>query len=334
MQETSNTFPAAAEPVDLGGGITPEGVGTLNLRPEVLEGLLSIRQRHHELQALLHQVMRRVALPRCRAIGEELLRIKAFYPSGKKGPMGHASRFYSDCKAVTGLSKPSVANYILIAEGWHRLMDYMADLPEGAQPITSLRGALEALRAMNRPELPPRDSGAVVVEAEAITGDGLLGAGRKRTNYASSTREKALPALDALLAAATVSDHHKAKLATVREALALLLEQIEAEEIAAAGEADGIHEPVQLPPPAWQEEPAPAPAPAEEHLDEADPSSNRGKLAALYPRTAQGLADLEDAIAEAGAAVALDRKLGLKPTAVSQYRRRLRQHLESLADYC
>jgi hypothetical protein len=353
MKNQSETLtPATGSAPDLGGGITPESVGTLNLRQEVLEGFLTVRQQHHELQALLHQVMRRVALPRCRAIGEELLRIKAFYPSGKKGPGGHGSRFYSDCKAVTGLSKPSVANYIQIAEGWHRLMDYMADLPENAAPITSLRGALEALRAMNRPELPPRDSGAVDVEAEAIAGDGdaLLAAGRKRTSYASSTREKALPALDALMAAATVSDHHKAQLAKVREALALLLEKIEAEEIAAAEEAEALaaapaQEPVDLPPPAWSEvEPEPLQAPAasapeataeEEEQEQAEEeqgaSSNRGRLVAMYPRTAEGLADLEAAIAEAGSGPALDRQLGFKTGAVAKHRQRTIKHLQAPA---
>ena len=131
---------------DLGGGLVPDSVGSLNLRPEVIDGFISVRQKHEQLQALLHQILRKVALPRCREIGKELLAIKAFYPAGKKGS---ASNFYRDAKAMTGLSKPSVANYIQVAENWHRLMDYMADLPEGATPVTSLRGALDAIRKMN-----------------------------------------------------------------------------------------------------------------------------------------------------------------------------------------
>jgi len=306
---------------DMGGGITPESVGTLNLRQEVLDGFLAVRQQHHELQAVLHQVMRRVALPRCRDIGEELLRIKAFYPAGKKGPMGHASRFYSDCKAVTGLSKPSVANYIQIAEGWHRLMDYMADLPEGAVPITSLRGALEALRAMNRPVLPPHDAGALDVEAEQVEGRPTT----SRTSYASSTREKALPALDALMAATTISDRHKAQLAKVREALALLLEQIEAEEIAAAeaqAEADVeipvISAPVELPPPAWAE---PDPEPA---LADAGEDPGKASLPELFPLTAEGMAGFELALAEAGSGAALARRLGCSKQGISFHKNRLR----------
>ena len=35
---------------DLGGGLTPESVGTLNLRQEVLDGFLSVRQKHEQLQ--------------------------------------------------------------------------------------------------------------------------------------------------------------------------------------------------------------------------------------------------------------------------------------------
>ena len=301
--QSENLAPAS----DLGGGITPESVGTLNLRQEVLDGFLTVRHQHHELQALLHQVIRKVALPRCRDIGEELLRIKAFYPAGKKGPTGHASRFYSDCKAVTGLSKPSVANYIQIAEGWHRLMDYMADLPDGAVPITSLRGALEALRAMNRPVLPPHDAGALDVEAEQVEGRPST----NRTSYAISTREKALPALDALMAATTISDRHKAQLAKVREALALLLEQIEAEEIAAAEpQAEAL-----------AAEPEPDPEPA---LAEAGEDPGKASLPELFPLTAEGMAGFELALAEAGSGAALARQLGCSKQAISLHKNRLR----------
>jgi hypothetical protein len=351
MELPQNTLAASAvEPADLGGGLTSDGVGTLNLRQEVLDGFLTIRHQHQQLQALLHQVMRKVALPRCREIGEELLRVKGFYAAGKKGPGGTASSFYSDCLAVAGLSRSSVAGYVSIAQNWGRLLDYMADLPEGATPITGVKGALKAIAKMNSEELPPRDTGAVDVEAEAIAGEVLPGASRKRTSYASSTREKALPAIDGLMAAATISERHKAQLAKVREALALLLEQIEAAEAKAAeaqaqadAEAEAAREPVDLPPPAWSEvEPEPRQAPAasapeataeeqEQAEEEQGASSNRGKLAATYPRTAEGLADLEAAIAEAGSGAALDLQLGLKPGAVSKHRKRIRERLEQLA---
>lgn len=55
-------------------------------------------------------------------------------------------------------------------------MDFMADLPEGATPIPiqSMRVALEALRAMDRPERPalPSSDGAVDVDAETVATSG------------------------------------------------------------------------------------------------------------------------------------------------------------------
>jgi hypothetical protein len=323
----------------MGGGIVPSSVGTLNLRADVLQAFTAVREKHMALQVTLHQVMRRVVLPQAREIGEELARLKALYPKGKKGS---GSSFYSDCQTVTGLGRAMVANYVLIFQGWGRLMDYMTDLPEGATPVTSVRSALEALRAMNRPELPPR-SDAVDVEAEPV--EGSITTSRKRTSYASSTRERALPALDALMAAATVSDHHKAQLAKVREALTLLLEQIEAAEAKAAeaqaqadAEAEAAREPVDLPPPAWSEvEPEPEPEPVvvptpptpatpePEAEAEADEGGGKVQLPVLFPFTAEGLAAFELALAEAGSGSALARQLGCTKQAISGHKNRLRK---------
>lgn len=70
----------------------------------------------------------------------------------------------------------------------------MADLFEGATPIQSMRGALEALRAMNRPERPalPGSDGAVDVDAETVATTG------KNSRYVHNTWEMVLPALAAL----------------------------------------------------------------------------------------------------------------------------------------
>lgn len=335
--------PAAPDPVTAGGDLVPSTTGSLNLRPEVIDGFTSVREKHQALQALLHQMMRRVALPHAREIGEELIRLKGFYPKGKKGPMGHASRFYSDARALTGLSKPSVAGYIQLAEGWHRLIDYMSDLPEGATPITSLRGALDALREMNRPLRPASD--AIDVEAQQVAGDALPGAGaggsgHKRTNYAASTREKVLPALTTLRTTTVITERQREQLAKIEEMLSHLLTAIEQQEEQAAADAAAaeppadqqvVEVPVAEPEPALQElvaltntTPAPAPAPEaqwseqEQQVEaEVEPNTSapaaaaRGTLGALYPATAEGLRELENAIAEAGGGAALARQLGI-----------------------
>lgn len=319
--------PTEAPPLDMGGGITPSSVGTLNLRPDVIDGFLAVRRKHGELQALLAQVMRRVALPTCKEIGDELLRIKGLYSAGKKGPGGHASRFYGDAKQLTGLSKPSVANYIQVAENWHRLMDFMCDPPEGASPITSLKGALEVIRAMNRPIKP-----AVDVEAVAVEGgvDQALSPA-KGTRYAASTRERALPPIDALMNVAVLSEKRRDQLAQIREALLLLLDQIEADEAAAAAEAEAAPAAatVDVPTQQWVE---PDAEPANAVTDvEAEPVSSKKKsvLPGLYPLSADGLEALERDIAEAGSGPRLAAKLDVSKQAVSAHRQRILKALDS-----
>ena len=57
-----------------------ETTGQLNLSPQVKDGFNNVRLMVHDLNALLHQVMRKVALPKCRDIGEELLRVHDSIP--------------------------------------------------------------------------------------------------------------------------------------------------------------------------------------------------------------------------------------------------------------
>ena len=353
MTTSLTTTSPATDLISSSGDITPTSSGTLNLRPEVLEGFLLVRDRHEALQALLHQMMRKVALPRAWEIGQELIRLKGFYSSGKKGPGGHASRFYSDAKAITGLSKASVANYTLLAESRHKLLDYMVELPEGATPITSMKGALEALREMNRPLRPASD--AIDVEAQQVAGGdaAALGAGgsRKRTTYAASTREKVIPALTTLRATTMLTDRQREQLAKIEEMLHLLLDQIDRqeEEQAAAAETEAAQQVVDASPveeamvistdttpasdpapaPQWSE-PEPAAAAEEQQVEVEEPSGPaRGTLTALYPLTAEGLAALEAAITDAGSGAALGRQLGgYSKQGISGHLKRIRAAVE------
>ena len=313
---------------DLGGGLTPESVGTLNLRQEVLDGFLAVRQKHEQLQALLHQVMRQVALPRCREIGMELLAIKSFYPKGVKGS---ASNFYRDAQKVTTLSKPSVANYIQIAENWERLMDYLADLPEGASPVTSLRGALEAIRAMNRPLKPAASDDAIDVDAEAVEGDDqqALPAG-KRTHFATGVRKTMETQFTALKTVKVLTPGHRDRLDKIQAALQILLDDIDRLEGEAAVPTTVEAAPVQ----------PPAPVTTPQTMGEAmrpgddEPTTvELPKLADLYPFTLEGLEAMNAAIAEHGSGKALAVHLGNTSSNparwISDHRRRIKKALES-----
>jgi hypothetical protein len=272
--------------------------------------------------------MRKVILPRCKEIGDLLVRLKSLYASGKKGPGGHASLFHEHAKTVTGLSTPSVKNYIQLAEGYHRLVDFMADLPEGATPITSLRGALEALRAMNRPIRP-----AITVEAQEVTERALgAGAGSRRTSYASDTRKKVLPVLASLRATSTLSDRRKAELRKIEEIVAAFLDAVEKEEEEACSAQE---QEVEAPDPVEEElvaatEAAPAPEPQWSTEEAAErPASPFGKrvLAAQFPDTEAGLEALNAAIFAAGSNAELGRQLGVSGEAVRVYRKRLQVRL-------
>ena len=293
--------------------LVPETTGQLNLRPEILEGFLSVRQQVEQLQSLLHQVMRRVALPRCREIGNELIRVRSFYPKGKTGPGGVSSGFYRDAEAVTGLKKRSLQGYITISENWARLMDYMADLPEGASPITSLRAALEAIRAMNRPLRPAASDDAIDVDADPNleTTDHEEPA-IKRTSYAASARDKVMPALSGLFATKVLTELQRERLGKVQEMLQHLLDDIDSTEASAA-----VPEMVTAPPqpaavPMWTPpaDPEPDPEPADEPPAKIKPAD-------LYPATLEGLEKLEADLVEHGSGAALARHLGVSRAAIS-----------------
>lgn len=302
--------------------LVPETTGQLNLRPEILEGFLSVRQQVEQLQSLLHQVMRRVALPRCREIGNELIRVRSFYPKGKTGPGGVSSGFYRDAEAVTGLKKRSLQGYIAISENWARLMDYMADLPEGASPITSLRAALEAIRAMNRPLKPAASDDAIDVDAEAAPEGADAEPAMKRTSFAASARDKVMPALSGLFATKVLTELQRDRLGKVQEMLQHLLDDIDATEAAAA-----VPEMVTAPPqpaaaPMWTPpaDPEPEPEPADEPPAKIKPAD-------LYPATPEGLEKLEADLVEHGNGSALACHLGVTRQAISLRLKTLRKSL-------
>lgn len=314
--------------LDQSGGITAESVGQLNLRDEIVTGLKRVRQQHSELQGLMHQIMRKVALPRAKEIGDELIRVQGFYPKSRRGPGGVSNGFFRDCVELTDLKVASVKNYMLLAKNWHRLVDFMADLPEGADPITSFSGALNAIRSMNKGLRPGVD--AVDVEATEVAPEpAQLGGMTRRTHYAAHAKQAALPAIQSLLAVSTLSDKHRDGLLKIQEALTLLLDQIDAEEAEAAEvvAAPSTQEPewaepvapvVDVEPVAVQQEP--------ESDDTAPKAGDRTILKTLYPT----LADLEQAIAEQGSGAAVGKQAGLKRPrqAVNEYLKWLRAQAE------
>lgn len=300
--------------------LVPETTGQLNLRPEILEGFLSVRQQVEQLQSLLHQVMRRVALPRCREIGNELIRVRDFYPKGKTGPGGVSSGFYRDAEAVTGLKKRSLQGYIAIAENWARLMDYMADLPEGSTPITSLRSALEAIREMNRPLRPVASEDAIDVASEATEDTAAPEQVMKRTSFAASARDKVMPALSGLFATKVLTELQRERLGKVKEMLQHLLDDIDATE-AAAAVPEVVTAPPQPAPAIPEPDPEPEPAPAD------DEPPAKVKPSDLYPATQAGLEKLEADLMEHGSGAALARHLGFTRAAISLRLKTLRESL-------
>lgn len=351
---------------DLGADLVPLAVGTLNMREEVIDGFLQVREKHNQLQALLHQVMRRVALPRCQEIGEILLRVRRYYPKGSKGPSGMPSKFFADAKAVTGLGKSSLHNYITIAQNWGRLVDYLADLPEGATPVTSLRSALEVIREMNRP-LPAAggDDRAIDTEAEVIgSGDEVVDtqAAARRAAAAGYVREPAKlgQQLRALRAVRGLPVELRDRLETFARELDSLLAAVEA---ALSESLEITPEPAKtdLRPPARAfaavervthelvDDSAPGGpsmtvvkdawvvdlATSDERLVEVGSLSEdlldrvtRTPLAAKYPKTAEGLKALRLDIAAASSGAELGRQLGVSRAAVSAYLKSLTKAVE------
>lgn len=165
-------------PLEVGDSMRQLHLDELHLQEDALRMFAVVRERHASLQSTLHQMVRRMLLPQACEIGKELARIKGLYESGRKGPGGYASRFYSDCESLTGLKKAQVANYVQLAENWDRLTAFIADLPEGAAPITSMRGAMEAIRAMNHSERPAMAgrADAAGIDIHLLAGEALAAA--------------------------------------------------------------------------------------------------------------------------------------------------------------
>ena len=289
--------------------------GALNISEDVLQGFLNVREQHRDLAGVLHQIMRRTVLPRCKAIGDELARIRDLYPKGKKGPGGVASGFFRDAEQLTGLKKAQVLNYITISAGWYRLMDFMADLPEGAAPIQSMSGALEVLRAMGRPMRPalPGSEGAVDVDAVTVASTNTTAG--ERTRYVHTTREKVLPAL-AALKATPVGLKHEDRLETLLQALHSLLDAMEVEEEQAATWPESP-EPEQKPEPApiaapEVKQPEPEPEPEPTPTPTPTPKPARRTMASIFPVTDEGLKTMRAHIAEHGSVEQAAKALGVK----------------------
>jgi len=330
--------------LDVGELAPPVDTGSLNLRPEIVDGLLEVRDLHGQLQHTIIQVMRRVVLPKAKEIGAALARVKAFYPSGKKG---RGSRFYDDAGKLAGLKKAQICNYIQIHENWHRLIDYMADLPAGASPITSMSGAMEAIRAMGRPlqlasadPAEPEPEVVVQIHSDFTRAHNAAAAagGTVKSKIRCTATEKPrqlLPFFTALQSMQRIPEELRDRLDDLISEIDDILGDIEseigervyevvAETVAPAPkpERDWVH-PMDLP------APAPVETPLAEDSEEVAEESGPGKtnLVELYPRTPEGLADLEQAIAAAGSGAALERELGLKPSAICQHMRRTRKAL-------
>ena len=308
------------DPLEAGNGTEALALstGALNMSEDVIQGFLFIREQHRDLEGLLHQIMRRAVLPRCKTIGDELARIRDLYPKGKKGPGGTASGFLRDAEQFTGLKKAQVLNYITISTGWYKLMDFMADLPEGAAPIQSMRSALEALRAMNRPLRPalPGSDGAVDVDAVTVASTNTTAS--ERTRYAHSTREKVLPAL-AALKATPVGLKHEDRLEAILQALHSLLDAMEVEEEQAA---------------TWQESPEPEPEPAPiaalevkqpEPEPEPEPETARRTMAFWFPPDANGCEGMRLYLAQYGSVKLAAESLDVSPARFRSHYAKLRK---------
>jgi hypothetical protein len=322
------------------GPLDKSTFGGLSLRQEVLDGFMSIRDQHHQLQGILHQTMRRVVLPRAREIGQALEKVKSYYEPAKKGPGGKASAFYTDCKVVAGLGKTQAAGYIRIATEWHRLIDYMADLPEGADPVLSLGAALKAIAIMNsapRPALPGTDC-AVDVDATTVATTDGEGTRPAPTSYARSTREKTVQALEALLATAP-GRRHEERIRKVIEAVELLLQTIEEEEAAAApaeewSEVEPVEE-IAPPQPRSYSHPQAAPAPAATPapaplLEEPAPAEGAVSLVSLFPLSTpeESFAAMTDLVVEHGNGAAVAASLGCALSSFKNHKSRLKKLLE------
>jgi hypothetical protein len=281
--------------------------------------------------------MRRVVLPRAREIGQALLKIKNLYEPGKRGPGGKASAFYADCKAVAGLGKSQAAGYIRIATDWHRLVDYMTDLPEGAEPVLSLGAALNAIAEMNkaaRPALPGTE--AVDVDAEPVAA--TAGTSARRTRFARSTKRTVVDALTGLLVT-PVGRRHEGRIRKVMEELKSLLQTLEAEEEAGAPADEwtvpeeaatvGMEEATPEQPRSY-DHPQAAPAPAavaEEATEEPAPEEGQVSLVALFPLSdpAESFEAMTDLVTQHGSGIAAAASVGCALSSFKNHKSRLKK---------
>ena len=330
-----------ADALDVGELAPPGDTGSLNLRPEVLDGLLEVRDRHASLCSEIAGFMRRVVLPRANEIGEALARVKRFYPAGKKGS---GSNFYGDVEKLAGIKKAQVCNYMQIHEGWGRLTDYMTELPEGATPITSMRGALEAIRAMNRPmqmasadpeapAAPPAEKVLILENYTAARNAAEAAGGKVRTTYRCRFTEKPrqlLESLTALQAVTQIPEELRDRVDEVSEELNSLLEDIEEETGKRIYEVITV-EPSAPPEPRGWAHPQDAAPVAEAPEEEPEEAPTGAGLAERFPCTPEGLAALRVAIAEAGSGAALAKQFGCSRQAVHQLKARLEKALPEVS---
>jgi hypothetical protein len=129
------------------------------------------------------------------------------------------------------------------------------------------------------------------VDVDAETVAATAGTSARRTRYASSTRERVLPALEALTAT-PVGRRHEERIRKVMEAVALLLQSIEDEEEAAAPADEwsapeeattvGMEEATPEQPRSYAHPQAPTTEPAAA-VEEPAPAEGQISLVALFP---------------------------------------------------
>jgi hypothetical protein len=289
---------------------TTDSDGGLTFLAEETELLMEARMCEQRIKDELQRAMVSVVLPESRRIGRCLARVRDLNPPGRKGPGGAPSPFYAKVERITGWGKRSVQGYMSIAENYDRLMEYVADPPRGALPVTSLRAALAAISWMNgRKELT--SGPAITVEAEAVPEPPphpFEAEVRKLRGYDGGINQ--------ILRQGGLDGETRLRLEDARIALILAVQRLEALPTPEA-------EPTPALPPAA--EPV-EPAPPVEDLDEAP---GRGELGRRYPRTEAGLADLDRDLQSKGPRLAEELRLPRKT--IVQHRRRIVKALEGAA---
>jgi hypothetical protein len=261
--------------------------------------------------------MREVALPQAREIGRRLLELQGLYPKGSRGRYGTSSDFYPECKEQFGYSKSTVRRYIKIHDNWDWLMAYMVELPEGAQPITSVRTAVAAIEGRGR-QLPPE---AVDVKAETVA---ILPEPLTADRHASDFRKVFVKETGKLRATPIGRFCGEPLVKWIEEGL-LLLDLMEEREVAMnlddqllqkAADAAEAQSPAAPPAPA----PQPQPAATEKEPHSAEYQADLDRLEDLYPLTVEGKRELEEDMCSAGGyGLVLARKLGVSHGALIRH---------------